>query len=365
MKIFPILFSLLILFQSRPTQANDSAGAIAAGGIQFHKTEGIVMEKEDLFISPELIKVSYVFKNVTERDITVDIFFPLPPQTEMTAQSTWDPEILSDMAAQEKRNHPDRPVPQVPINTPFDDFSVTVDGQKIAFKTEVRALQKGKDITHLFHKHNLPLSPVLARCDYPTEMDSDQFKCEKRIKRYKNLGLLSPEGKVLWQKQIHYHWKQTFPKGKEVKIEHSYRPAHGSFFIETNPKRPSMEFLIEQLLSRGDRLSQFCLWRSTGITEKFIPWLIREFQQASTPEKSTKGSLIMFYDVDYILTTGANWEGPIRDFTLTVEYPKGGTIASCWPFDQNKIKDLGNNQLQFHQTDFKPEQDLKILFGTP
>jgi hypothetical protein len=365
MKIFSALLLIIILSKSHSTQANDSAAAIGAGGIHFQKTKGIVLQKEDLFLSPDLIKVLYVFKNVTDQDISVDLFFPLPLQMEISAQKTWDKEILQEMNAQNLRNTPSHDTSYLFEDVPFENFLVIMNGQKMPFKTEIRALQNGSDITPLFHKNNLPFSPVLATCNYPMQMEKDQIECEKRMKRYEKLGLLSPEGKVLWQKQVHYHWLQTFPKGKEVKIEHSYRPARGSFFFQPNPNRSPMESLLEQLLSRGAWIAQFCPWQSTEIKGNFIPWLIGEFQRASTLSKSEGSDLIMFYQVDYILTTGANWEGPIRDFTLTVETPKGGTVAACWPFDIQKIKEIGNNQLQFRQENFMPDQDLKILFGIP
>jgi hypothetical protein len=185
--------------------------------------------------------------------------------------------------------------------------------------------------------------------------------CAERRKRYQGLGLLSVRGKPLWQKQTHYHWTQTFPKGQDVKIEHSYLPARGSFFFEMNVKRPPMEDLLEQLLSRGAWIEQFCPWQPLPLKENVIPWMIQKFQDAS---QSKEHKIMTFYEVDYILTTGTNGEGPIRDFTLTVEYPKGGSLASCWPFDQSAIKVIGENKIQIHQKDFRPEQDLKILFGS-
>lgn len=362
MKILACFLFTIILLQNYATHANDSAAAIGAGGIQFHKTAGIVMEKEELTITPDLIKVFYAFKNVTDHDITVDLFFPLPIQSEVSAQKTWDKEILDEMNGQNKRNNPKHDTSYLFEKVPFENFSVTVNGQKVPFKMEVRALQNEKDITNLFRDHKLPLSPVLATCDYTMADVKDVKACEERMKQYKNLGLLSAERTPLWKKQVHYHWMQTFPKGQTVKIEHSYRPARGSFFFVPDPVRPPMEALIEQLLSRGDWIAQFCPWQSIKIKENFIPWIMREFQEGT---KSKENPTIMFYEVDYILTTGANWEGPIRDFTLTVEYPKGGTVASCWPFDSNEIKDIGNNQIQYHQKDFHPQQDLKILFGEP
>lgn len=364
MRIF-ILFLLVFFSLYYSAQANDSAGAVSSGGIQFHKTEGIIMEKENLFISPDLIKVSYVFKNITDKDISTELFFPLPVQPILSAHMTWDKEVLEEMKEQEIRNHPDSPLSESLEKRPFEDFSVLVGGKKIPFKTEVRALKDGKDITSLLQQHNLPISPILALCDYPIEKEEDSKACDERKKRYQELGLLAPDGKVLWQKQVHYHWKQTFPKGKEVKIEHSYRPAHGFFFFVPDSQRSPVETMMEQTLSRGGWMAKFCPWDSLEKTKKFIPWLINEFQVASKATKTKENCTIMFYDVEYILTTGANWQGPIRDFTLTIQYPKGGTIASCWPFDRQQIEVLDNNQLRIHQKNFTPRQDLKILFGAP
>jgi hypothetical protein len=342
--------ALLLLFfiHLPPVHANDSAAATGAGGIHFQKTAGIVMEKEELFISLDQVKVSYIFKNITGKDITVNIFFPLPPQMEISAQTSWDKEVREEMGVDQKE-------------IPFENFSVLVNGQKIPFKTEIRALQNGQDITQVFHKNKLPLSPLLATCAYPMAEEAANKACEDRMAQYKNLGLLSASGKPLWQKQTHYHWPQTFPKGQIVKIEHSYRPARGSFFFEVTSERPPMESMLEQLLPRGAWIKQFCPWETLPLKENFIPWLIQQFQNAS---KSKKTSILIFYEVDYILTTGANWEGPIRDFTLTVEYPKGGTLASCWPFNQQDIKVVGDNRIQIHEKNFTPWKDLKILFGS-
>ena len=58
--------------------ANDSTGFVATGGIQYLKSKDIQMYSEDLFISKQQIKVDYQFKNLTNKDITETILFPLP-----------------------------------------------------------------------------------------------------------------------------------------------------------------------------------------------------------------------------------------------------------------------------------------------
>lgn len=343
--------------------ANDSAASIGAGGIQFEKTKGLVMEKENLFISKDLVKVAYVFKNITDKDIMIEVFFPLPVQSDVSAQDSWDKEILADMVSSTKRINPEHDTSQYLERAPFNNFSLMVNGQKRPFKTQTRALQKGEDITSLFKKNNLPISPVLATCAYAMD-EHDDKACGKRLKRYKELALLSPNNKVLWEKQVHYHWTQTFPKGQKTHIEHSYRPARGSFFLQPDPEKSLGENLVEQIISRARHMQESCAWSSIKNVH-FPAWLANEFQHMPKSKKSADGHMIMFYEVDYILTTGANWDGPIRDFTLTIEYPKGGAVASCAVFDFAPPINTGKNTLQFHAKNFTPTRELKVLFGEP
>ena len=58
--------------------ANDSTGYVSTGGVQYLKNKDIQMYSEDLFISKKQIKVDYQFKNLSNKDITETIIFPLP-----------------------------------------------------------------------------------------------------------------------------------------------------------------------------------------------------------------------------------------------------------------------------------------------
>jgi hypothetical protein len=349
MRILSALFLIYIGLGMMPLQANDSAGAVGVGGIEFHQTEGIVMEKEDLFISPDLIKVSYVFKNITNQEKTVEVFFPIPIQSELSAQSIWDEEVIQALKTQESQK------------TPFSNFSVIINGQPVSFQKEIRALKEGKDITNLFQQHHLPLSPLLARCEFPMEKIEDNEICGQRMNLYKKLNLMTPGGNPLWQKQVNYHWIQTFPAGQETKIEHSYRPARGFFFLVPNHSRPPMELLLEQTLFRGGWIES-CPDRSFTGQEDLISWLVHQFQDLPA---SQSHCTLWIYEIDYILTTGNNWEGSIKNFTLTLEYPKNGTVSSCWNLDKGSMKRIAPNRLEFHQKDFTPDKDLKLFFAMP
>ena len=73
-----LLFILLLCLSCMSARANDTAGyVLPTGGVVFEKQDGIKMKTEALYIRPGQIEVNYLFE--TDKDITTQIFFPLPP----------------------------------------------------------------------------------------------------------------------------------------------------------------------------------------------------------------------------------------------------------------------------------------------
>jgi len=58
---------------------NDSAASRAIGGIQLRREANISMEKERLTISEAKVTVEYEFLNQTDKNITTEVAFPIPP----------------------------------------------------------------------------------------------------------------------------------------------------------------------------------------------------------------------------------------------------------------------------------------------
>src|SRR6266568_7040160 len=67
-------------------QADDSAAAIAAGGLVARRESRVVMAKEVLKISPSKVIVDYDFRNDTDEDVTTEVAFPIPPYENDWAQ---------------------------------------------------------------------------------------------------------------------------------------------------------------------------------------------------------------------------------------------------------------------------------------
>ena len=58
--------------------ANDTMAGGGVGGLQFEQTDKIRMEREDLYLSPREVRVSYVFRNLTTQDVRGRVAFPMP-----------------------------------------------------------------------------------------------------------------------------------------------------------------------------------------------------------------------------------------------------------------------------------------------
>ncbi len=117
---------LLLCLGGAAASANDSVAAIGAGGIVFNKTDAIAMEQEDLFISEDKIRVAYVFRNTSKKDINTRVAFPVPEFPEEP-----DMDIGLDV-------HSSNPM----------GFSVQVDGKKKAFDTEIKKQHGNVKMTH-------------------------------------------------------------------------------------------------------------------------------------------------------------------------------------------------------------------------
>ncbi len=339
MKKYNVLI-LCVVFVCRLAFANDSAGTTAAGGVQFIRTPSVKMVSENLTISPTNIAVDYLFQNLSDKAVTTPVFFPLPPYRMLGMNESWDDEVAHDK------------------NAPFKNFSVIVNGHAVAYQVKTQAMFNGKDITSTLIKNGIPLNAQLAAGQIP--MDAQQaLKFKQWHAKAFQLKLLDAQGNPGWQKQVIYYWTQTFPAKQNVTISHQYKPAAGEFYVAKTPnisqQTPSVMDAIQRIkiLFNADLLAL-----ENG--KNLQSWLTEQ----SVKPTGSNAIYAFIYNVDYILTTGANWAGPIQQFTLTLNYPNNGVIAynHFYKDKTSKLKVIpGKTKLVL--SNFVPRQDLHILFG--
>ena len=139
--------------------------------------------------------------------------------------------------------------------------------------------------------------------------------------------------------------QQTFPPGRPVAVEHRYRRASASSFdtVLRKPLRQNKAMATEVERYRKD----YC------ITDKFLADLDKI---AGTGDGNA--AKVQERRISYILKTGANWAGPIKDFKLTVDAQKPDRLISfCAP----NVKPVSPTAVEVVAKDFTPDKDLKIL----
>lgn len=311
------LFSALV----NPSIANDTIVEITPQGLQFKTEKNISIEREDLYISLKKVEVSYIFKNHSDKDITAEMAFPVPPY------KIFDFKIV---------NHSHKP-----IN--FRDFIVEVNNRQITYKKEIRALVNGKDHTTLLRSLNISIEDF-GKYDFanPNQASDISKLTEENRKILANLGILNVT-EPCWTVEMKYHWTQTFPANSNVSIKHSYTPYYGGEpgTFHWNMWTNKLEGDINERIVKESCLDQK--------TEKAI-------------EKKMIGKLevyIYYTWVSYILTTANNWKTPIKDFHLTLEKSENAIISLC--FDHKLVK-TSPNRFEADIENFVPKRDLEVYF---
>jgi Domain of unknown function (DUF4424) len=80
--------------------ANDSEAVVEGGSIILKKSEHVVMESEELTISPGLVSVAYLFKNTGTKDITTYVAFPIADELQDADVNSGE-KVTSDLASEQ------------------------------------------------------------------------------------------------------------------------------------------------------------------------------------------------------------------------------------------------------------------------
>src|SRR5690606_11816409 len=101
-----------------PVHASETSAVRGAGGLSLTTSDHIVMASEDLYLSPSEVRIHYVFRNESDRDITTAVAFPLPDIDQGAFATVFLP-------VEDQEN--------------FVGFQVTADGKSIHPKLEQKA----------------------------------------------------------------------------------------------------------------------------------------------------------------------------------------------------------------------------------
>lgn len=340
MRRWSLAMVALAVLGSAPAEANDGFGGLWSGGLRFSKSDSVRMVAEDLFLSPSLVRVDYLFRNESDREVSGEVIFPLPPISLFSL-------LESDFAVAGEQLRGDNPA----------GFTATVDGVKIAVQTERIAVltpnseepaqpadlldHPGREVTAELIRHGIPISldarAVMARLANLPGPAKEQLRVQGLA------DFIDPEHPLpSWSIVVRYHFPQRFAPGREVRIGHRYNPAPpGGVFIW--PSRETDLGGYERQLA-----ADYCIDATTrrGLTRLLNP---------PGSEPAGVGTAVF---LDYVLTTARTWKGPISTFRLTIDKGAPDAILSLC---LDGLRKTGPTTFELEKKDFLPARDLRLL----
>jgi Domain of unknown function (DUF4424) len=317
------------LAAASPASANDSTAELATGGLVFVRNDNVEMRSEDLVISAKEVQVRYRFFNKSDKPVTVLVAFPMP-------------EITID--------GPDENL-ALPTEDPVNllAFATTVNGRLVSTKVEQRAQAAGLDRTQMLHDLGIPLAPHLKATSEALDKlprakwdelirfglaEIEQYDAGKGMQAH-----LAPR----WTLQTTFYWEQTFAPKVETVVEHRYQPSVGTS-VQTALGSPNaaQEDWYEEYEEK------YC----------FDKEFLAAVERARREAKSQYGAPYSEQRIEYVLTTGANWAGPIKEFRLVVDKGDADSLVS---FCGDDVKKISPTRLEMKMTDFTPEEDFAVL----
>ncbi|MGN6592503.1 MAG: DUF4424 family protein [Terriglobales bacterium] len=316
-----------------PSLGDDTTAAIGVGGLIFTHNTDIRMAREDLYISPQQVRIHFEFYNDSANDVTAIVAFPLPDL---------DPSNY-----------------EVPVNFPthdplnFVNFHTSVNGKPVEVHPDQRALVGKRDITAGLQAIGVPVSgdPLMAQFDHWTPA---QITALKKL-RATAFGGPDNDYYPIWRVQTCFWWQQRFPAHQTTVIDHTYQPITGGAYEGADPD------IFPDLLTYP-QVQGRCLGVFAGSSVQHLVNTRRQ-DAGLTPgqdaARTENPPLVWITDVDYILTTGGNWKGPIGIFHLTLDkMAPENVLATCWP---TGLKATTPTTYEVTLRNFTPTRNLKIV----
>ena len=309
--------------------AKDEA-EIVIGGITLRNSGAVVMASEDLYVSADKVRVSYRFTNPTAKAVTTTVAFPMPRQPRGMG---W-----MDYYLDSRRDWSDF------------RFSTRVNGKPVAMQLVERAMVGDRDVTARIAALGFPL--------YWFEQDkaTDLFEKMPAARRAAFIaeGLAVKDqrfaGRVVpaWDVAGFFVREQVFPPRATIAVEHEYAPITGGSV--SGALYPAY---------RKDAPDTVRHYRERYCTDAdfFASFDRLDAQHRKSDTYVTYGETW----IGYVLSSGANWKGPIGDFRLVVDKGTAGGLVS---FCMDGVRKISPTRFEVRKRNFEPKADLNVLIVT-
>lgn len=205
----------------------------------------------------------------------------------------------------------------------IEDFKLWINGQPAKFKSSLSVkLENGADISKQFAELGWSSQEVVSFVE-------DEKVPAGKSPLPKNWFA---DGMPKFTMSDYFTWLQNFPAGKPITISHTYTPSKSSSVPQ------SSEILFQEF------------GKSTCI----------DAATRAGIKKREDANGVNWSFLSYILVTANNWQGPIKDFDLTIKKKNAADLMSlCFEGELRKTDPL---TFKFHAKNFSPKENLNILF---
>jgi hypothetical protein len=360
--VFP-LFVIILLVNTQVAFANDSEGGWGlTGGLIFKKNEAITMLSEDLFLSPELVRVTYTYENTTSEDVNILVAFPVPSPKRLhvgwSGHSSFEGYIKT---LNFKTWVNDKPVDWWPYfgnSTPWGDKCRELWNQRNALYDKHGYCFKSLSGKIKFDNSDCNTSALVLNDDLKAKISSIQ-KLEKQhsCKAEATIQSIDPYSEA--REYVSILRNQKFPAKSITKVVHEYKPdiwggvpLYDIFSME--------EALINgrPLFEEQDSAELNCVNKKEAL-DILADWEKTLRQNVPESELLNGGHLIANSGLSYILKTGKNWNGRIGKFRIEVN--TGSTEAilnTCF----EGLRRVSNSSYIFEAEDYLPNENIDITF---
>lgn len=311
--------------------ANDTMAQLGTGGLIHVRSDAVAMETEDLFISPDAVRITYGFRNTSEQPVESVVAFPMPDISGNPYANVSIPDYASDN---------------------FLDFSVTVDGQSIKPELDQRVIAAGVDVTAALVAARIPLFPFLEGIDEPigklpqATRDDWVSRGILFVDEFDDGSGMKKVWTPYWTLKSTYWWRMTFPAKKLITVKHDYKPSVGGTVGTT---------FLEDGKARGERFDEY--------KAKYCmdPSFVKPIEAAAMRNPDKQAPFVENW-ISYVLMTGGNWATSIGKFKLTIDK---GSAKNMISFCGKGVKKVGPTTFEMTAEDFYPEKNLEILLMLP
>ena len=257
-------------------------------------------------------------------DVTTTVAFPMP-------DIVWDgPDTNIAVPAPDSPN--------------FLDFRTTIDGQPVAAENEQKAFAKGVDITARLAALGVPLAPQSdsdlegarrAEAGRQGRAGEGGDRHPRRLRRRQGLGASS---------------RAELDAEVELLLDPDLsRRARTRGRAPLSPERRRDDRHRGRLDDDRRRRRRSATRRSIASTRTSSP--ARARRRSPTPSGGFTAPLFE-RRIAYVLTTGANWAGPIGDFRLTIDKGEPDSLVS---FCADGVKKIGPTTVRGPPRQFHPD----------